>query len=90
MALIPIDTLDDPADAGRLRMSDDVRVVDNRDGTVLHQPPGCATLPERLERQIREYGDPGFQVSFEYPDSIDPLKSGKYQFTLSKLTDGER
>ena len=48
--MITLDTLDDPADAGRLRMSDDVRVVDNRDGTVLHEPPSCATLPERLER----------------------------------------
>lgn len=42
--------LDDPADAGRLRRSDDVRVVDNRDGLILHQPPAYHELPERLER----------------------------------------
>jgi len=43
-------TLDDPADAGRLRRSDDVRVVDNRDGSTLHQPPNAGELPARLER----------------------------------------
>lgn len=48
--MITLDTLDDPADAGRLRTSDDVRVVDNRDGTVVHDPPNYTTLPERLER----------------------------------------
>jgi len=44
------DTLDDPADAGRLRESDDVRVEDHRDGAIIHQPPRAAELPERLER----------------------------------------
>ena len=43
-------TLDDPADAGRLRQSDDIRVVDNRDNTILHEPPAHAELPERLKR----------------------------------------
>ncbi len=43
-------TLEDPADAGRLRRSDDVRVVDNRDRAVLHDPPAHPELPERLER----------------------------------------
>ncbi|MDT3737307.1 MAG: Fic family protein [Denitratisoma sp.] len=43
-------TLDDPADAGRLRLNDDVHVVDHRDGTLLHQPPPFGELPERLER----------------------------------------
>ena len=44
------DTLDDPAAAGRLRESDDVHVEDHRDGTIIHQPPRAAELPERLER----------------------------------------
>ena len=48
--MLTADTLDDPADAGRLRHSDDVRVVDNRTGTVLHEPPHWAELPARLER----------------------------------------
>ena len=43
-------TLDDPRDVGRLRQSDDIHVVDNDDGTLLHQPPDHRELPERLER----------------------------------------
>lgn len=43
-------TLDDPADAGRLRMSDDVRVVDNSDGKIIHQPPSHSELKDRLEK----------------------------------------
>lgn len=46
--MLTADTLDDPADAGRLRQSDDIQVVDNRDGTILHTPPTWAELPERL------------------------------------------
>jgi len=48
--LLTEETLDDPADAGRFRRSDDVQVVDNRDQAVLHTPPPCSELPERLER----------------------------------------
>lgn len=48
--MLTMDTLDDPNDAGRLRTTDDVNVVDNRDGTVLHAPPTYRDLPERLER----------------------------------------
>ena len=43
-------TLDDPADSGRLRMSDDVHVADNRDGTIIHQPPSHGELEARLEK----------------------------------------
>lgn len=43
-------TLEDPQDAGRLRQTDDVRVVDARDHTVVHEPPIHTELPERLER----------------------------------------
>ncbi len=43
-------TLEDPSDAGRLRETDDVHVVDNRDGTVIHQPPNHTELKERLKR----------------------------------------
>ncbi len=41
-------TLEDRQDAGRLRRTDDVHVVDTRDQAVVHQPPACAELPERL------------------------------------------
>ena len=43
-------TLDDPSDVGRLRQSNDIHVINNDDGTVLHQPPDWRELPERLER----------------------------------------
>lgn len=49
-ALLTQATLDDPADAGRLRTRDDVQVVDNRDGRILHSPPRHRELPERLLR----------------------------------------
>ncbi len=48
--VITRNTLDDPVDAGRLRQSDDVNVIDNRDGKLLHQPPSFKELPERLEK----------------------------------------
>ena len=48
--MLTLDTLENPADAGHLRRADDVNVVDNRDGTILHQPPRFKELPERLER----------------------------------------
>lgn len=48
--IITLDTLDDPAGAGQLRTSDDVNVVDVRDGTLLHHPPSFKELPERLEK----------------------------------------
>ena len=43
-------TLDDPMDVGRLRQSNEIHVVNNDDGTVLHRPPDWRELPERLER----------------------------------------
>lgn len=44
------DTLDDPADVGQFRQSDDIQVVDKRDEQVVHKPPRFAELPERMER----------------------------------------
>lgn len=43
-------TLDDPADAGRLRQRDDVLVVDLRSNAVLHEPPRWQELPERMQQ----------------------------------------
>lgn len=43
-------TLDNPEEIGRLRRSDDIHVVDERDGRLLHVPPKAKYLPERLER----------------------------------------
>jgi Fic family protein len=42
-------TLDDPADAGRLRTSDDVKVFDVETNEILHSPPPHVQLPDRLE-----------------------------------------
>ncbi|WP_245804347.1 Fic family protein [Andreprevotia lacus] len=47
--MLTVGTLADPQDEGRLRRADDVQVVDNRDGTILHQPSGWVSLPERLQ-----------------------------------------
>jgi len=65
--IITLDTLDDPADAGRLRESDDVNVVDVRDGKLLHQPPGFKELPERLERLCRFANDDADSSPFVHP-----------------------
>lgn len=43
-------TLEDSADVGRFRKSDNVRVVDQRDNAVLHVPPLSTELLERMER----------------------------------------
>jgi len=47
-------TLDDATAAGRLRKPDEkIRVVDARDGTVLHTPPPAGELPARLDTTCR-------------------------------------
>ena len=43
-------TLENPADEGRFRQDDAVKVMDNRNGNILHTPPAAAELPARLER----------------------------------------
>lgn len=45
--LVTEDTLVDPADAGRLRRTDDIRITNER-GSVLHAPPPASMLSERL------------------------------------------
>lgn len=42
-------TLENPEDEGRLRQDDTVKVVDNRDGAILHQPPLAAELSRRMQ-----------------------------------------
>ena len=66
-------TLDDPDAAGRLRLpSDQVAVVDQRDGIVVHEPPDAGSLPERLERlfafgNTRDARDTREEVPFVHP-----------------------
>lgn len=65
--IITLGTLDDPTEAGRLRRGDDVNVVDRRDGTLLHEPPHHAELPERLER-LCAFANAGIDASpFVHP-----------------------
>lgn len=47
--ILTLDTLERTEDAGRLRTTNDVEVVDQRDGTVVHSPPAFEDLPKRLE-----------------------------------------
>jgi len=51
--LVSADTLDDPADAGRLRPPGKEVVVDDAYGTVFHLPPAAEELPGRLEELCR-------------------------------------
>ncbi|SFV89269.1 hypothetical protein MNB_SUP05-SYMBIONT-5-258 [hydrothermal vent metagenome] len=43
-------TMDTLADSGRLRINNEIKVVDNRTGEDLHSPPDYKTLPDRLKR----------------------------------------
>jgi len=52
-SLIAEGTLQEATHVGRLRSGDDIRVVYNEDGTVLHQPPDHAELPERMAALCR-------------------------------------
>jgi len=51
--LVSEETLNDPADAGRLRAPDQEVVVDDAYGTVIHVPPPAVELPARLEELCR-------------------------------------
>ena len=51
--LVTEGTLDDPADAGRLRPPGKEVVVDDLYGTVFHVPPPAHELPQRLEELCR-------------------------------------
>ncbi len=45
-------TMDDPQDAGRIRTADDVQVVDDSTGEILHDPPPAARMEQRLTQLI--------------------------------------
>jgi Fic family protein len=49
-AMLTQGTLENPADEGRFRRDDAVKVMDNRNGNILHTPPAAAELSARLER----------------------------------------
>jgi len=61
------DTLDAPGAVGRFRLpSDDVYVVDQRDGAVLHEPPDANELDERIERLFR-FANATEEAAFIHP-----------------------
>lgn len=47
--VLTLDTLEHPEDSGRLRSSNDIEIIDQRDGSVLHSPPDFRELPGRLD-----------------------------------------
>jgi Fic family protein len=51
--LVSVETLDDPADDGRLRSPGKEMVLDEAYGTVFQVPPPTEELPERLEALCR-------------------------------------
>ena len=51
--IVTADTLPNPDDAGRVRTTDDVQVVDETNNEVLYQPPPAADLIGRLDKLIR-------------------------------------
>lgn len=63
---LTIDTLDDPADAGRLRRTDDVIVQDLETGETLHSPPPAKELPGRL-RALCDFANGETPSGFLHP-----------------------
>jgi Fic family protein len=55
--LMTSDTLDNPADEGRFRDNDDVRVIDVVDGEIMHQPPNVSQLPKLIEELCQFVND---------------------------------
>ncbi|WP_254956721.1 MULTISPECIES: Fic family protein [unclassified Cyanobium] len=64
--LVSQDTLDDPADAGRLRPLGEEVVVDDAYGTVFHVPPPAAQLEQRLE-QLCAFANGETPAAFLHP-----------------------
>ena len=61
------DTLDDPGAVGRFRLpTDEVYVIDQRDGTVLHEPPDASEIGERVDRLL-EFANASAEAAFVHP-----------------------
>jgi Fic family protein len=60
-------TLDDFSGAGRWRLaSEDIKVVDPRDDTILHEPPDASEIPERVAL-LCEFANGKFEQTFIHP-----------------------
>ena len=60
------DTMDDPDTVGKLRVSDDVYVGDDRDATVIHVPPKAKELQNRIEN-ICNFANTTHPTEFLHP-----------------------
>ncbi|HSZ74952.1 MAG TPA: Fic family protein [Rhizomicrobium sp.] len=65
--IITEDTLDSPEDSGRIRTTDDVRVVDETSGDILHQPPSAAAMEERLKKLLDFANSPPSHNNWLHP-----------------------
>jgi Fic family protein len=65
--IITQDTMDNKQDSGRLRTSDEVRVVDDIDGAILHQPPPFHDLRTRLQAVCDFANAPDEPAHFIHP-----------------------
>ncbi len=61
------DTLDDPADVGRLQSEGEKRVHVSYGARVVHRPPAASELPERLEALCRFANEEGSDEGFVHP-----------------------
>lgn len=64
--ILTINTLDNPDAVGKLRITDDVYVGDERDATIIHEPPLAKELPRRI-KDICEFANSTDEDVFLHP-----------------------
>lgn len=64
--ILTTDTLDNPDAVGKLRVSDDIYVGDQRDATILHVPPKSSELPQRI-KNICDFANDTHPTAFIHP-----------------------
>lgn len=94
----------EPGRVGHFRVGDEVRVVDNTDGSLLHLPPSHGELPERMERlcqfaNTEEHGRPfvhpviraillHFMIGYDHPFEDGNGRTARALFYWSMLRSG--
>lgn len=102
--MLVVNTLDDPAAAGRLRRKeDDIHVVDARDSEVLHTPPAASELADRVKRLCRFANDKNtepfmhpairaiilhFMLGYDHPFTDGNGRTARALFYWSMLNQG--
>ena len=64
--IVTDNTIDNPDDEGKFRRDDDINVVDNRTGNVLHSPPEHQSLPDRM-KVLCDFANNDMPNSFVHP-----------------------